>query len=138
MSKRFAALGLAAALFRLSMGEAYGHEYYNKLRESYDQTTGRLCCGGDPQTGDCEAVAYQILPNGDAIFFTSRYGQRKVLIAKERIFWMAVPGGEANEAHWCGKPRSAFPSAGAALPVDAEQPDPEVWTYCAFIAPGGV
>lgn len=109
----------------------FAHDVYTQLRS----TTGQLCCGGDPVTGDCEAIGtnYKIEPDGDAIFESSRY-HAQVRIARDKITWLPVPGGEESEAHWCGVPRSKVYLA----PVNQENPDTSYWTYCAFIAPGGV
>jgi hypothetical protein len=114
-----------------SLAPAAAHDVYTQLRS----TTGQLCCGGDPVTGDCEAIGtrYKIEPDGDAIFMSSRY-HAQVRIAKDKITWLPVPGGEDSEAHWCGVPRTKVYLA----PVNAENPDLAFWTYCAFIAPGGV
>jgi hypothetical protein len=124
---------------------AQAHDIYKGLHEGL-VPEGQLCCGGDPVTGDCEAVgtAYEVLPDGSAIFTSERY-KRQVHVSKEKITWAFVPTGEFSEAHWCGKPRQSTTSGyapgsgyGMTAPPDAVQPDPETWTYCAFIAPGGV
>lgn len=124
-------LALALTLFSTVVSS---HDIYSNLHEGMSPA-GRLCCGGDPNTGDCEAVYsnYRILPNGDAVILTKRYGGQSVLIAKNRIQWFAVPGGEESEVHWCGKPR-----ANTTYPQDAENIDPVFHTYCIFIRPGGV
>lgn len=110
--------------------QAHAHDVYNQLRSA----TGQLCCGGDPVTGDCEGI---VSPHenvdGSATFFSKRYGA-SVLVAKDKITWLPVPGGEDYEAHWCGVPRAKVPLA----PVNDDNPDPGFWTYCAFWAPGGV
>jgi hypothetical protein len=111
----------------------HAHDIYSTLRDG-PTGTGQLCCGGDEKTGDCEAVRYEINVDGSAIFTSRRYGGASVLIAHDKITWLPVPGGEANEAHWCGVPRTKVFLA----PVNNENPDPTFWTYCAFIAPGGV
>lgn len=109
------------------------HDIYNGLHEGLDPAA-KLCCGGDPVTGDCEAVEYKVFANGDALIFSKRY-QRSVMIARDKITWLAIPGGEAFEAHWCGKPieKMGYPPS-----PDPEQIDPQTYTYCAFIRPGGV
>jgi hypothetical protein len=117
------ALGFAGGFF--FHGRSHAHDIYTNQREK-GLPTGFPCCGGDPETGDCEAVQYRMLPNGDAVVTSNRY-KRQVLIAGPRIAWMTIPGGEWSEAHWCGKPRSGMTSA-QALPPDADQPDPETWT----------
>lgn len=126
--KTFAVIGIAAALFRFSLGPVEGHDIYMHLHEKMDPAK-MLCCGGDEKTGDCEAVTYQILPDGDAIFTSKRYSAQ-VRVAKDKIGWFSVPGGEWSEAHWCGKPGNPK--------LDPLQIDPGYVTYCAFIAAGGV
>lgn len=109
------------------------HDIYTTLRQGL-VPEGQLCCGGDPETGDCEAISeYRVFEDGAAVFVSRRYG-KTVLIGKDKITWQAVPGGTYSEAHWCGKPRTIVSGA----PITPENPDPELWTYCAFIAPGGV
>ena len=125
-------VGLAitlTAMVVLMVNQASAHDVYRELRSP----TGQLCCGGDPVTGDCEAVNYQVNPDGSATFQSRRYGA-SVLIGASKITWLPVPGGEAFEAHWCGVPRTKVQLA----PFTDENPDPTFWTYCAFIAPGGV
>lgn len=127
---RFGIVVLTSVLLSQS---AYAHDIYNRLYEK-GEPNGHLCCGGDPRTGDCEGIAdYEVLPNGDAIFQSRRYG-KSVHIGKDKIGWMAIAGGEAYEAHWCGVPRTKVYLA----PIQPDNPDQEYWTYCAFIAPGGV
>lgn len=121
----------ALSMVAASTAPAPAHDVYTQLRS----TSGQLCCGGDPNTGDCEAIGtrYTIGPGGDAVFVSSRYHAR-VQIGRDKITWLPVPGGEDSEAHWCGVPRTKVSLA----PVTDENPDPAFWTYCAFIAPGGV
>lgn len=126
-------VGLASAsmFFTGFLQPTFAHDVYTQLRS----TSGQLCCGGDPVTGDCEAIGsrYRIEPDGDAIFESGRY-HAQVRISRDKITWLPVPGGEESEAHWCGVPRSKVYLA----PVNQENPDSSFWTYCAFIAPGGV
>lgn len=122
-------------LMMILAAKAHAHDIYTDLHYG-GAATGRLCCGGN----DCEPVAYRILPTGDAIFSPRKNVQGEVLVPKDKITWMAVPGGESSEAHWCGRKRlsgSAWGSVNDGKP-DNEQPDPTFWTYCAFIAPGRV
>jgi hypothetical protein len=129
-------LGLAAyavAVYFVWCGLVSAHDIYTTLKQPDGVA---LCCGGT----DCEAVAYKILPTGDAIVSPRKNVQGEVLVPKDKITWMQVPGGEYSEAHWCGRKRysgTAWGSVndGATTP---DQPDPTFWTYCAFIAPGGV
>lgn len=135
-ARRFAAvLAIAAHSAVLPAG---AHDIYTNLYSGGAPGIGQWCCSGDAVTGDCEAVGsnYRIEPNGDAVILSRRYS-RQVRIGREKITWLPVTGGETSEAHWCGKPRPAL-SATPAPPVNEEQPDPDTWTYCAFITPGGV
>jgi hypothetical protein len=124
-------LSFASALLTGTTRPLLAHDVYTQLRS----TTGQLCCGGDPVNGDCEAIGsrYRIEPGGDAIFESGRY-HAQVRIARDKITWLPVPGGEDSEAHWCGVPRSKVYLA----PVNQDNPDASFWTYCAFISPGGV
>lgn len=115
----------AAALSSAAPGVG-AHDIYGELRDS----AGRLCCGGDPVTGDCEPVAYVLRPDGDAEMHSSRHGAW-IRVASSRITWIALDGSTA-EAHWCGRPRRR---AIRAPTISADDPDPDFVTFCAFIAP---
>jgi len=119
---------LAAGAMALLMGlsAAHGHDIYKGVYGS----SGRLCCGGDPVTGDCEALApEQITELPDAFVFQSRRYNSTVLVPKSKIEYRAIPGEIPGTAgHWCGVPRIADPTP--------EQPDPAHLTYCAFVNPG--
>src|SRR4051794_3174367 len=93
---------------------------------------GLPCCGDDPINGDCEPVgsAFSILPNGDVVFTSQRY-QTKVLVARDKVLWISLRGGEFSEAHWCGRPR---PDGVLSSPIKLN-PDPWFWTLCAMISP---
>lgn len=119
--------GYAACLW--SSTEAYPHDVYKGV---YGRK-GNLCCGGDPQAGDCEALNWDQIhtDRGVTIIDSKRYGH-PVLVPEDRIVWGGIPGEVPGTAgHWCGIPRVA----GATSP---DQPDPSFLTFCAFIAPGGV
>jgi hypothetical protein len=77
MSKRFAAFGLACALFRLSMGDAYGHSWYDKE-----------CC----DIRDCEMMAEKWLPTE---------GDSYVLPNGERVPIANVRPSLDGDFHWC-------------------------------------
>lgn len=128
-----AALATTLALMHATTA-GLAHDIYTPLRSN----SGVPCCGGDPQTGDCEAVTYRILPNGDAVVTSKRY-RAQIRVAKARITWSAVPGSR-DEAHWCGVPRSAY-FGNSARPAPLQYPpdntDPVFVTVCAFIDPGG-
>lgn len=125
----FFLLVLMACLF-IATG-ALAHDIYNGV---YGRG-GNLCCGGDPVTGDCEALASDQVHerNGSVVIDSKRYGH-PVLVPQNRIVWGGLPGEVPGTAgHWCGKPRAETDSE-----VDDNQPDPSFRTFCAFIAPGGV
>jgi hypothetical protein len=131
------ALLLAGGLCGPGPATVRAHDIYTNLYSGGAPGIGQWCCSGDAATGDCEAVGsgYRIEPNGDAVITSRRY-RREVRVGREKITWLPVAGGEASEAHWCGKPRAAMSLEGRK--PDSEQPDPDTWTYCAFITPGGV
>lgn len=124
------------------------HPYHDIYRDLYANGgyahqggEGTPCCGGDPLEGDCEPVGhnYEVLQTGDVLMITNRFGRSRVLIAREKILWMTVRGGEFSDAHWCGRPRNSY------APGDPEydtptfnNPDPEFYTVCAMISPGGM
>jgi hypothetical protein len=119
------------------------HDIYKELYENgryrNEGGVGLQCCGGDPYDGDCEPVGsnYAILPNGDAVFASRRYSAN-VLVARDKIMWMSIRGGEFSEAHWCGRLRVELvsPERGIDPPTELN-PDPRFYTYCATIAPHG-
>jgi hypothetical protein len=125
---------LALALVIAYITGAQSHDIYSGLRDTSVRGTGQLCCGGDPVNGDCEAIGenYVLLENGNYRFRSARY-EVEVEVAYDKIVWASVPGGEVFSAHWCGVPRSKVYLA----PVTKENPDPNYWTYCAFIDGGG-
>lgn len=137
---RIIALIVALAL----SSPAWAHDVYDGLHSGFDQNgeqtfqrhVGNLCCNGDPVTGDCEPLDdFVALPNGNYMISSKRW-QRRVEVNAGKVSWSGVAGSEAM-VHWCGKPRDkqAYPGAGSVTP---DQPDPDTWTYCFFIVPGGV
>jgi hypothetical protein len=129
----------AVFAFACILTRADAHDIYSNVRE-FNDPNKMICCGGGEHVGDCEAVEYRVIPDeqgGGALFLTKRYGGKWVHIAKDKIAWDKVKGGEAFEAHWCGKPYAHMgefrPDKG-----DPLQPDPDFFTYCAFLQPGGV
>ncbi len=111
---------------------AKAHDIYNGVRDHRNV----LCCGGDPVTGDCEALeAEQIVYRAgqNPRMYSKRY-QAWITVSQDIVLPTAIPGDKGAAGHYCGVPRS-----GALLtsPVTADQPDPLFWTYCAFVAPGG-
>jgi hypothetical protein len=123
----------AIAVVLLVSSPAAGHDIYSPLRSN----SGVPCCGGDPKTGDCEPVTYRLLPNGDALVTSRRYGAQ-IRVAKGRITWSSVPGSR-SEAHWCGVPRAAYFGNGgrqAPLQYPPDDTDPRFVTICTFIDPG--
>jgi hypothetical protein len=105
------------------MRPASAHDIYTALRDR----TGYLCCSGD----DCEAVGsdFAFTPDGGAMLRSRRYGQW-VRIARDKISFLVVKGGEGSEAHWCGRPRTVYERG-----LGSDQADDGFWTYCAFISP---
>ena len=95
------------------------------------------CCGDDPINGDCEPVgsAFSILPNGD-VLFTSQRHRAKVLVARDKVLWMTLRGGEFSEAHWCGRRREELVQSELRVPPPTTlNPDPVFLTFCAIISP---
>lgn len=122
------ALGVAVS----ATGGVAAHEMYSKFYEGGAPGLGRWCCSGDEEgkTGDCAPATYEIRRNGDAVMESRRYPGKKIIVAKHRILWMSIPGGEKYEAHYCGIPRYA-----GSPPPNDDDPDPEFITYCAAIVP---
>jgi len=112
------------------LDKANAHDIYNNVRS---HKTGQLCCGGDPDTGDCEALElHQINIRPDKVIIYSERYHRYVDISLDKIEWQVVPGSDAP-GHWCGSPRGKVSIA----PINAENPDKDTWTYCAFLSFGG-
>jgi hypothetical protein len=115
-------------------GRALAHDIYSELRQP---GTGFKCCGGVGPDADCEALDFSQISerNGSFVIDSKRWG-RPVLLGTGRIVFSGVPGEKPGTAgHWCGKPRTM---AGYGWQTSDDQPDPTVWTFCAYIAPGGV
>lgn len=136
----------AAALTAALMTAAFAHDVYMNVYEHNapkDQPR-KLCCGGNPETGDCEGLTYDDMQEVQGgVFIVSKRYKAKVFIPSHRIHWDIPRDGYSGEAadknnnfpvHWCGKPRTSAPG----WAVDADNPDPSFVTFCAFIAPGGV
>lgn len=128
---------LLVALWILFFGAVVvmAHAPYDSFYSGGAPGIGRWCCNGDLNgtTGDCAPATYTMLRNGDALMVSKRYPGKQIHVAAHRILWMALPGGEMFEAHYCGVPRTS----GGPAPT-ADDPDPEFITYCVAIAPGGV
>lgn len=125
---------LTTFIYTLLSSTAYPHDIYSGLTQNpYPMVS---CCSGN----DCEGVEWSgvtIHIDGSATLYSKRNGN-SVLVAAGRIKWDALPmdlEGRVYPAHWCGVKRSKI-EAGETAPTD-DQPDPNYWTYCAFIAPGG-
>lgn len=122
-----------ATCIALAAFPAAGHDIYAPLRSP----SGLPCCGGDRKTGDCEPVTYRLLPDGDVLVDSKRYGSR-IRVAKARITWSPVPGSR-DAAHWCGVPRSVYfgnRSRPPPMQYPPDDTDPRFVTLCAFIDPG--
>ena len=117
------------------------HDIYADLFENgryrNEGAKGVPCCGDDPINGDCEPVgsAFSILPNGD-VLFTSQRHRAQVLVARDKVLWMTLRGGEFSEAHWCGRLRGELVQSELNVhPPTTLNPDPVFWTFCAMISP---
>lgn len=111
---------------------AHAHDIYSDLTQPGHPDL--KCCGGTGPNADCEALDFSQITerNGSFVIDSKRWG-RPVLLGHGRIVFSGVPGEKPGTAgHWCGRPRTY-----EALTTD-DQPDPGVWTYCAYINPGGV
>ncbi len=130
-----AAAIISACLVLLGVTVARAHAPYDKFYSSGEPGVGRWCCNGNLEgtAGDCAPAAHTMLKNGDALMVSRRYPGKTIHVAAHRILWMALPGGEAFEAHYCGVPRTP-----GGPPPNADDPDPEFVTYCVAITPGGV
>lgn len=128
-----AAARLALALV-LAASPAIAHEVYSDWYSGGEKGVGRWCCSGNLEgtRGDCAPATYTMLRNGDAVMVSRRYPGRPIHVARDRILWMAIPGGEAFEAHICALPRQP------GNPPTAEDPDADFTVICAAVSPGGV
>lgn len=142
------ALALCGGFFH---GLAHAHDGYEGVfRHNRLEGPGvQLCCGGDPEKGDCEALTFEqveTVPEG-VIITSKRYGAT-ILVPSQMVEWSipldlrtkqpAFPT-DPYAGHWCGKPRQAMASGyGASAPADDTQPDEKFWTFCAFVKAGGV
>jgi hypothetical protein len=124
-------MNLATALVSASVPFMLVHDVYTTLRAP----SGALCCTGDREFGDCEAVEYSLLPDGGVLVKSKRYGAT-IHVGSGRITWLPVPG-SAQPAHWCGRPRYREPRWGNSVQLSDDNPDDDFLTYCAFIDPGG-
>lgn len=126
--------------------DGYMHVYEHNAKPGDGK---QLCCGGDPETGDCEALTWeQVETLPDGVRFTSKRYGGVVFVPSHRVEWTiplnAMNGNPAfpNDpfaAHWCGKPRAAMAGGyGSGAPTSDDQVDPVFWTFCAFVKAGGV
>jgi hypothetical protein len=110
---------------------ASAHDIYHGVTNS----SGRLCCGGDPQTGDCEALEAEQIVYGRASLriFSKRY-KAWVMVDPLSVEHRSIDGDKGAAGHFCGVKRTP----GLHDTVNDEQPDPTYFMYCIFISPGGV
>lgn len=126
---------LIACAVTLSAGPtpARAHDIYSGVVED-----GINCCGGDEQTGDCEALdetQIEVGPTRTRIY-SKRYG-RWVVLANAKVKWRPLETDpHARPGHWCGKPRDRM-GGPEIVPPTADNPDPRTHTYCAWIIPNG-
>lgn len=125
--------GATAVFLMLGATYARSHELYRDFYSSGVPGLGRWCCNGNAEgtTGDCAPAEYRMLRDGSYMMRSKRYPDKEIHVAKDKILWLSLPGGEAFEAHLCAVPRQA-----GTLPTD-EDPDPEFTTLCAAINPRG-
>lgn len=130
-----AALLVAAWILLFGAAAVMAHAPYDSFYSGGAPGIGRWCCNGDLNgtTGDCAPATYEMLRDGSALMQSKRYPGRTIRVAAHRILWMALPGGEMYEAHYCGIPRTP-----GGPPPNVDDPDPGFITFCAAIAPGGV
>lgn len=126
---------LVAASIWLSSA-AWPHDVFRSermLNRDTLQPTGPSCCGGEPNTGDCEhlsAEQIQVHPDGSMRIYSKRYS-RWVEVARDIIQTKGIPGAPDWAAGaWCGVPYGVM--------TDALQADPNMNTYCAMLRPGDV
>ena len=112
---------------------ARAHDIYKELPQPGNPSL--KCCGGEGPNADCEALDHsQITQRGGSFVIDSKRWGRPVLLSEGRIVFSGVPGEKPGTAgHWCGRPRTYDGQE-----TTEDQPDPGVWTYCAYINPGGV
>jgi hypothetical protein len=116
------------------------HDIYADLFENggyrNEGAKGLPCCGDDPINGDCEPVgsAFSILPDGDFLFTSQRH-HAQIQVARDKVLWMTLRGGEFSEAHWCGRLRRELVQSEGVHPPTTLNPDPVFWTFCAMISP---
>jgi hypothetical protein len=123
----------AAMVVVLFSEKAAAHDIYNGVRDHRNV----LCCGGDPVTGDCEALeAEQIVYRAgqNPRMYSKRY-KAWITVSQGIVLPTSIPGDKGAAGHYCGVRRSG---ALLTMPVTEDQPDPLFHTYCAFLAPGGV
>ena len=132
-STRFGRLVLALALLS---GPARAHDIYTGERRP---GLGTSCCGGDPVTGECEALSEDqiaIEPDGGMTIVSRRYAAM-VRVSRDQIQFKPIAGAPREAmGHWCGTARASAGHVGEQ--PDQLQPDPRWWTFCAFLTPGDV
>jgi hypothetical protein len=139
---------LAAAL-AATASLAHAHDDWMGVYERNDAATGRLCCGGsddmnDPSS-DCEHLTdSQLQYTADGVWILSRRYHAKVFVPNVKIHWdyprnattkEVTPMSPAYPAGWCGKPRGTTWNSPSHFGPD--NPDPNFYTFCAFVLPGG-
>lgn len=136
MGRRFAFL-FCSLIISGWYGSAFAHDVFlseRQLNQSTLQATGPSCCGGQPNTGDCEHLApdqMRIHPDGSMSIYSKRYNAW-VEIARNIIQTKRIAGAPDWAAGaWCGVPYP--PDTG-----DPFQADGKYRTYCAMLSPGDV
>lgn len=127
-------VGLILVLSVARVAEA--HDVFRQERMLNRQTlqpTGPSCCGGEPDTGDCEHLApeqIKIHNDGSMTIYSKRYNAW-VEVARDIIQTKRITGApEWAAGAWCGVHYS--------VQIDQLQADPNFNTYCAMLSPGDV
>ena len=122
---------LCLVIFGAFVHRAFPHDIYSGV-----YSNGRLCCGGDPVTGDCGPTQWSL--RDGQYFIRSREG-KWIHVPQDQITFLPVPGDEKyanidHLAHLCYRLPNSTDKAEDLLSGEGEQ----IHLYCAFIPPGGV
>lgn len=114
---------------------AWPHDVFRQekmLDRNTLQPTGPSCCGGEPNTGDCEHLApdqIHIYPDGGMRIYSKRYSAW-IEVARDIIQTKRIPGAPDWAAGaWCGVHYQPDDN-------DPLQADRNYRTYCSMLSPG--
>ncbi len=129
---------LAVWLIVVTSRFAAAHDVFQQERMLNRQTlqpTGPSCCGGHPDTGDCEHLApdqIQVRPDGGMRIYSKRYSAY-VEVSPNQVQTKRITGAPAWAAGaWCGV-RTPWGTE-----LDPFQADRQFLTYCAHLSPRDV